>query len=236
MDTKVKSKDPVGALTLSVMSEATYYNRWLFSQIRPFLLSPVVEVGAGIGNFLPWFIESGLKVTAVDYNLKYLDQIKKVYNIDTCLFDLQQTSTPQRLYQKFDSAVSLNVLEHIPNISQAMNNIYSMLKSGGVAVILVPSFNLAYNRLDRNLGHVKRYSIPEINSIAKRSGFKIVKSYYINPLGLMGWIVSGLILRKESLSSGPVKLFDIVSRPFLALERFIHPPIGISLITILKKP
>ncbi len=227
--------DPIGEQTLSVMSQASHYNYWLFSQVRPFLSSPLVEVGAGIGNFLPLFTASGLQTTAVDYNSEYLAKIKKEYDVDTCQFDLQKVSVPQVLYQKFNSAVSLNVLEHIPNISQAMKNIYSMLKPGGTAVILVPSFNLAYNKFDKGLGHVKRYSIPEINNLAKKAGFTIQKSYYINPLGLLGWIVFGLVSPKDTFSENPVKIFDYISRPFLFLERFIHPPVGISLITVLKK-
>ena len=228
--------DPVGKKTLDVMSHATYYNRWLFSQIVPYLKSPLVEVGSGTGNFLPMYIQSGLKTTAIDFNSEYLKIIKSNYGIDTYQFDLQKSQVPQILYKKFNSAVSLNVLEHIPNITQAMKNIFDMLAPSGTAFILVPSTPWAYNRLDKNLGHVKRYTIPQINSIAKRAGFQVIKSYYINPLGLIGWLVSGFILRNDNLRAGPVKLFDIISRPFLFLETFIHPPIGLSLITILKKP
>ncbi|MEK9200629.1 MAG: class I SAM-dependent methyltransferase, partial [Patescibacteria group bacterium] len=227
--------DPVGKKTLDVMSHATYYNRWLFSQIVPYLKSPVVEVGAGTGNFLSFLVGHGFKTTAIDQHLEYLKSIQKTHSVEVYEFDLQKSILPSGLYKKFNSAISLNVLEHIPNISQAMKNIFDMLAPSGTAFILVPSTPWAYNRLDKNLGHVKRYTIPQINSIAKRAGFQVIKSYYINPLGLIGWIVSGLIMRNNNLTSGSVKLFDIISRPFLFIEKFVHPPLGLSLITILKK-
>ncbi|TSC88378.1 MAG: type 12 methyltransferase [Microgenomates group bacterium Gr01-1014_16] len=229
--------DPVGEQTLEIMNQAEYYNQWLYSLIRPWISGKVAEAGVGTGNFLNFFKRDNISITAIDINPSYLHQIARTHpKEDIFQFDLQSSILPARLRSKFDTVVTLNVLEHVPKISQAIKNIYAMLKPGGKAIILVPAFNFAYSSLDKNLGHVKRYSIGQINGLTRREGFQEIKSFYINPAGLIGWFIIGKILKKGSIPLMSVKFFDIAFRPILWLERRVHFPIGLSLIIIVQKP
>ncbi|MBI2008200.1 class I SAM-dependent methyltransferase [Candidatus Amesbacteria bacterium] len=229
--------DPVGQRTLEVMSRAEYYNSWLYSLIHPWLKGNLAEVGAGVGNFLGLFLRDGFAVTAIDKNSVYLRQISRTYpKVTTFQLDLESPTVPIGFLNHFDTVVSLNVLEHVPNISQAIKNIYAMLKPGGTAIILVPAFNFAYSSLDKNLGHVKRYSITQINNLTAQVCFQKIKSFYINPAGLIGWFIIGKVFQRVSIPLMSVRFFDTAFRPFLWLERYIHFPIGLSLITIVQKP
>lgn len=227
--------DPVGAKTLDIMSKAKNYNRWLFNQIRPWLTSPVAEVGAGTGTFTKMMSDSGLIVTAIDQNLQYLINIKKDDpNISTLEIDMGKT-IPSGLRSRFSSVIALNVIEHITNDGQAIANIYSMLKPSGRFVMLVPAHMWAYGTLDKNLGHVRRYDSPSLIQLLKSAGFKILQKNYTNTLGLLGWLINGIIFRRSIIPESQLKIFDFIFSPFLFLEKYLPSPIGLSLLVVAQK-
>ncbi|KKU80296.1 MAG: Glycosyl transferase family 2 [Candidatus Amesbacteria bacterium GW2011_GWA2_47_70] len=174
--------DPVGAKTLDIMAGAKNYNRWLFGQIRPWLVSPVAEVGAGTGTFVQMMSDLGLAVTAVDYNPQYLKVIQKNHSgISTLEMNLEKP-WPAALRNKFSSVISLNVIEHITDDFQALANIFAMLRPSGRAVILVPAHGWAYGTLDKNLGHVRRYDAKSLTKLLESAGFTVTCVRYLNIL------------------------------------------------------
>src|SRR5690606_677050 len=61
------------------------------------------------------------------------------------------------LLASFDTVFALNVIEHIKDESLAIKNCRSLLKEGGNLIILVPSYQIIYNKFDKDLGHHRRY-------------------------------------------------------------------------------
>ncbi|MDP1743768.1 MAG: class I SAM-dependent methyltransferase [Candidatus Amesbacteria bacterium] len=227
--------DAVGAKTLDIMAGAKNYNRWLFDQIRPWLASPVAEVGAGTGTFTKMISDLGLAVTAIDYNHQYLKVIEKNHlGISTLEMNLEKP-WPQALRDKFSSVIALNVIEHIANASQALANIFAMLRPSGRVIILVPAHRWAYGALDKNLGHVCRYTKIGLKNLLEQSGFKVINMRYINPLGLIGWWLTGKIFNQKQIKSSQIKLFDYLSKPILLLEKYIPMPFGLSIFCIAQK-
>lgn len=230
-------QDQYGQSTLETMANARRYNDWLYGLISPWIKGVVGDVGAGIGNFLQMYKKDNFSVTAIDYNDSYLKKIRDSHpEVKTFLFDLQSKSTPAGLLSSFDSVVSLNVLEHVPDISKALENIKSMLKPQGNAIILVPAFNFAYSSLDKNLGHIKRYTKKDLRYLINRAGLKEITSFYTNPIGLVGWFVFGKILKFPTIPKKSVSIFDWIFSPVLFIEKVIHPPFGLSLILVAQKP
>ncbi|KKU03542.1 MAG: Glycosyl transferase family protein [Candidatus Amesbacteria bacterium GW2011_GWB1_47_26] len=228
--------DPVGAKTLDIMAGAKNYNRWLFGQIRPWLVSPVAEVGAGTGTFVQMMSDLGLAVTAVDYNPQYLKVIQKNHSgISTLEMNLEKP-WPAALRNKFSSVISLNVIEHITDDFQALANIFAMLRPSGRAVILVPAHGWAYGTLDKNLGHVRRYDAKSLTKLLESAGFTVTCVRYLNILGLIGWWVNGVLFRKPTIPTSQLRFFDFISPSFFSLEKYISLPIGLSLLAVARKP
>jgi len=69
----------------------------------------------------------------------------------------------------FDTVICLNVLEHVPDETAALTNIFDALRPGGRAIILVPRGKWLYSSLDRVLGHVKRYTSKELSAAMTRA-------------------------------------------------------------------
>ncbi len=72
----------------------------------------------------------------------------------------------------FDSVVCLNVVEHVKDDLGALRNIFSALKPGGRAVILVPQDQKAYGTLDEVLGHYRRYSEAQLRERMEDGGIR----------------------------------------------------------------
>ena len=102
--------------------------------------------------------------------------------------------------------------------------------------MLVPAKKFAFNKLDKNLGHYRRYEKQELKEKLENAGFKLETLEYFNMLGLLSWVVRNAISKNHNqLKPSQVKIFDLV----VPLLRIIEPkkglPIGISLIAVATK-
>lgn len=229
-------KDPVGEQTLEVMSQATYYNDWLYLAIKPFVVDNIVDIGAGKGMFAAKLKSDFSTVAVADYNKAYLQDIKETLpGVSTYFLDLESKKPQLTFKKKFNCAVVINVLEHLSDIQYGLGNISKLLLSGGVVIILVPAFQFAYNSIDKGLGHYCRYNISALNAELSRAGFKPVFSRYLNFWGLWGWIISGKLMASKKIPAWQVKIFDLFSRPWLAMEKLIPFPMGLSVLSVATK-
>lgn len=228
------TRDLIGHATLDVMEGAKKYNAWILNIIRPFLKNPIAEVGSGTGTFTRRLSDLGYEVVALDYNPEYIKLTEKITK--SFQLNLQSNVLPIGLSSRFNSAIALNVLEHLSRDYQAVRNVYSMLKSGGIFVVLVPAHMFAYGTLDKNLGHVRRYTQASLSNLLAPAGFRIISCKYFNFLGILGWWLSSRIFKKQTISKWQITFFEKVSGPILKLESWIRPPIGLSVLCIAQKP
>ena len=114
----------------------------------------VLEIGAGIGTLTSQFIPREFYL-ASDINPSYLSYLRgysigkpylRVRHIDAGL-----SGDFTGLEEKFDTALMVNVLEHVPDEQVALHNLRSSLMPGGRAVILVPQHPALYGALDEAL-------------------------------------------------------------------------------------
>ncbi len=222
--------DIVGKKTLEVMSQAVFYNKWLFKQIGPWVKGDILEVGAGIGNFTELLKEKG-RVTALDFNKDYIKILKKMLGGRAGFGDIEKGKYFFK-NGKFDAIICMNVLEHIKNDEKALKNMFNLLKKGGRLILLVPAHSFAYSGLDHDLGHFRRYNRNMVERKMKMAGFKIEKAFYLNVFGLLGWWFNGKVLRKRNILSGQLKIFDTIAQPILKIEEKMRPPFGLSVVTV----
>jgi SAM-dependent methyltransferase len=227
--------------TLAVLSDADRYNRWIFDKIKPYLGRRVVEIGSGIGNFTGTLAaDESTHVIATDTSPTYLqrlcDRFEQPGRLTTEVWDLNHLPN-ERIRESSDAAVCLNVLEHIEDDMRAMRNIYAALAPGGCLIALVPAHSWLYGTLDVNLGHVRRYSKGELREKLERTGFTVERTLWLNAFGMLGWFASGRILKRPSLPSGQVKIFELIVPIARLLDGVVTPFVGgLSLICVARKP
>jgi SAM-dependent methyltransferase len=217
------------------METAAWYNKWLFSLIKPFIEGDILEAGGGIGNFTRMLATCG-NVVSIDNNKDYVKKLKQIGNrrITAGFGDIDKGEYFFR-NKKFNTVVCLNVLEHIEEDTKVLANMYKLIKSGGKLILLVPAHKGLYGRLDRELGHFRRYSKERISRKLRDSGFVIQSLRYLNMVGAVGWYLNSRVLKKKILPKNQLALFDQLSRPLLLLERSIEPPFGLSIFTVAEK-
>jgi len=103
-------------------------------------------------------------------------------------------------------------------------------------LLLVPAKKGAYTRLDKELGHFRRYEKDELLEKLKKSGYEVENVHFFNFVGLISWYVRDKVKRKNiNLKPYHIRMFDSIV-PFLrAIESHIKPPLGISLIVVARK-
>jgi hypothetical protein len=89
-----------------------------------------------------------------------------------------------------------------------LRNIHSVLKPGGRAIVLVPHGQEIFGTLDVALGHFRRYSHEELKGKMEQVGFRVERILDFNRISRPPWYVSGRILKRTTLGSGQMKVFD----------------------------
>ena len=227
-----------GVSTLEVLVEAKNYNKWISHEIQFHLVPPVLEIGAGTGNLTASSLKiKPLHVTDKDPGLvKHLKE-KYIKEKDVFVWLLDIAKNPPDKFKSFFSTIfAVNVLEHIKDDKKALKNIGKMLKKDGELVLLVPAKKFAFTKLDRELGHYRRYEKRELVMKLEKTGYRVEKIYFFNIVGLISWYFRDKV-KRENINLKPyhIAIFDKIV-PFLrSIETRIRPPVGISLIVIAKK-
>jgi len=223
--------------TLSAMTN--YYN-WLADTIIPYSGQRVLDVGVANGNLSNFFLDKEF-LMGLDISEDYLKIVRKRFagktNFKTVLADASDTQAMADLKKyKFDTAITMNVLEHIEDDQKAMKNVYQILEPGAHFLIIVPAMNFLYAILDYEGGHFRRYTKTELGSKLRNAGFKIIKMHYINFPGAVGWYFNYVLLKKKLFAKGTFKLYNNLVPIFRAVESIIKFPFGMSVIAIAQKP
>lgn len=227
--------DQLGQETLESMSLALWYNNWTLRQFESFLKGQILEVGSGIGNFTSKLTEYG-HVTAIDINDHYLKYLKQLGYRD---LEMGEGNIEKGRYfftgRRFNTIVCLNVLEHIADDTQALKNLYHLLKKEGHLVLLVPTNPHLFGEIDKSIGHYRRYDKGQLVARLKATGFEIIRSRRINFLGGIGWWFSGKVLKSKTVKPSSIQIFNLIAPLALAVENLFEPPIGTSVLVIAKR-
>ncbi|MFT3826436.1 MAG: class I SAM-dependent methyltransferase [Chitinophagaceae bacterium] len=236
--------DPTGLQTLERFEKAGNFNQWLFETIVPYCKGHVLETGSGIGNISHFFLEQQFKLTVSDLRNEYLvllqqkfshfHNLEGIRSIDLVAPDFDTKYAAQ--LQHYDTLVALNVIEHIEDAEQAIQNCKKLLRPGGHLVILVPAWQFLYNPFDEELGHYRRYTARSLRRLLQSQQLEVIHQQYFNAAGIPGWFVNGTILRKRLIPSTQLQIFNKLIPAMRLLDTITFHAIGLSVIGIARKP
>ncbi len=214
------------------------YDSWLIEELSPFLGQRIIEVGCGLGNLLKHFIDRDL-VIGIENSSETVAEVKRKFadfgNVSIYEYSIVDPSVLALQEMRFDSAVSLNVFEHIYDDELAMHHTALLLNPNGYFVLIVPAHQWLYGTMDSSIGHYRRYTKALAKEKLEKTGFRIVHQKYLNTLGAIGWFVNGRLLRQTVPPSGQLRMFNKIVPILKVAERAFPPPFGISLITVAQR-
>ena len=223
-----------------IMDGAVNYRRWLFEQVEPFLGRRIFEIGAGIGAFTEVLLDRELVVCLEIHQQAVAELGRRVgdqANVVIRQGDIADPAVCSLAAYDCDTAVGVNVLEHVADEEAALANIEGVIAPGGRLVLIVPALPSIMGSVDRALGHHRRYSAGRLRALLTGRGYVIERLYHLNLIGIMGWFWNNRVIKRGAESPGQIGFFDRLIVPWLSrMERLTPPPVGLSLVCVARLP
>lgn len=146
----------------------------------------------------------------------------------------------------FGTVTALDVVEHMSDDLGILQEMYRVLRPGGLLLLTVPAYQFLWSKHDVLNHHQRRYRRRGMRSLVTRAGFEIEKLSYYNTL-LFPAAVARKSLMRFNDKEGSASHLDEVAGPVNALLRRIliaeRPlvqrwdfPFGASLICAARRP
>jgi len=237
MDIKDKKTEDALHHGLDNNIELKNYNRWIYENMQEAVGKKVMEIGCGMGAMIDFAAAKGRKITGVDIDDYFVEYSRNKYKDDSDIKIVKSDCMAlDGKFKKgsFDSIIIINVLEHIEFEDKALRIMNNMLFKGGKLAVFVPAFRSIYGRLDKSVGHYRRYTKETLRKVLEHNGFEIEKIYYMNFIGFFGWYFNAKLF--ERMPEKQSVFFDKYIVPVeKIIEKLIKPPIGQSIVAIAVK-
>jgi 2-polyprenyl-3-methyl-5-hydroxy-6-metoxy-1,4-benzoquinol methylase len=235
-EASVTAGQPVALQIQSRLASAENYNRWIYAQIVPYLGKRILDVGCGIGNITEYYVDREI-VVGVDVVSEELIVARERFagrNFEAHHMDVSSPSLLQFEDKKLDTAVCLNVLEHIEDDVHALRNMASTLVPGGRICLLVPVNKWLFGPMDAIDHHFRRYTKAELNAKLSEAGLVVEHQNYFNMLGIAAWFLTNRVFRRSMAAPVQYSVYDSLVPMLSWIEKVVPPPAGLSLVTICR--
>ena len=219
----------------------------------------VLDLGCGAGRHTFESLRRGADVVALDQNAEDLRGIEVMVAAMVDAGEVMAPAGPVTLRadalalpfpdDSFDRVIASEILEHIPEDSSAIAEIFRVLRPGGLVAVSVPrrwpeqicwALSDAYHEVDG--GHVRIYHGDRLLAALEAAGLQPLGSHHAHALHSPYWWLRCAcgVQRENALTHGYHRLlvWDLTRRPWLTrtAERLLNPVLGKSLVLYLRKP
>jgi SAM-dependent methyltransferase len=225
---------------LEVLADMPNYYAWIMSWFGPYVRGRVVEYGAGTGTFSQYLRPQADSLTLIEPSVNLQAALREKFPDDPSV-EIGAITLEEHVTQTgsgaVDTVVLVNVLEHIENDAWALSELSRIVAPGGCILIFVPALSLLMSKLDKLLGHFRRYYLVELKERLQRAGIDIVTCRYFDLPGIVPWFVVNKLLGSSSFNPTLVRLYDRAIVPLArGAEAVIRPPLGKNLVAIGRLP
>lgn len=220
----------------AALNEARNYRAALAREFNPHLRGKVLEVGAGIGQMTLAFraLPDVSEIVAVEPDARFHKGFT-TSNPEVRLVRGVVADVPERT--GWDGIVSVNVLEHIEHDDAELKAWAGLLRERhGRVCIFVPARPEIYAPIDKDFGHFRRYTRPELREKLELAGFTVEKLVYFNFTGYFAWWLNFRVRGQRTFGIGSVRFYDRFVFPWVhwSESRVCRPPIGQSLLAVAR--
>ncbi len=220
----------------------------------------VLDMGCGAGRHAFALYRRGAHVVALDLDEAELEAVAGMFEAMRDEGEAPAGARAQAVRgsayalpfedEVFDGVVAAEVLEHLPQDSQAMAELFRVLRPGGLIAVTVPrwgpelvcwALSSAYHEVEG--GHVRIYRGSELRRRLTAAGLTPLGSHHTHGLHAPYWWLKcavGVDDAEHPLVRAYHRLlvWDMMRAPWLTrtLERVLDPLVGKSLVLYLRKP
>jgi predicted SAM-dependent methyltransferase len=190
-----------GKDNLNVMNLAINYNNYIFKWLNVKQYTNILDFGAGNGEYCNRINIDTIVAIELDNYLRSKLTCKSYENLSK-IKDLS-----------IDLIYTLNVLEHIENDLNIVKKLVGKLNNNGIIKILVPAKMELYSKMDKKVGHFRRYEKNELIKLINQSNLELIEYRYFD---FLGYFIS--LLYKYIDNSG-----EINTRNLIIYDKIIFP-------------
>jgi len=140
----------------------------------------LLEIGSYLGIFLDQIRTDGWDVTGLEIDKSALNYCRSKYGLNIIEGTLDRACLPEK---EFDAVVLLHVIEHMPDPSKDLNEIYRIIKQGGILVVETPRFDSLlfkiFKHRERSIrncdGHIYFFTVPQLRQLLEKANFEIIR-------------------------------------------------------------
>lgn len=218
----------------AALNQARNYRLALLRDFHLYLRGNVLEVGAGVGQITSHLMQTPeiTNLFSIEPDPAFCTRLRAQFPNHNLL---QGTVGDLKSDNEWNAILSINVLEHIEMDGEELSAYHHLLlPTQGALCLLVPARPEIYAQIDKDFGHFRRYTRPELRQKLEAAGFQLIKFRYYNFVGYLAWYLNFCLLKKRHFDVASVRLFDRAIFPMVhSIEsRICPPPIGQSLIAI----
>jgi SAM-dependent methyltransferase len=235
-------------LELPTIEALVNYHAWIYHEIQPFLGDRLTEIGGGLGTFSDLLIRHHV-LGQPNRTIEVLEPAKDLFAQLRNKCQARYKGLLQKAHLRltngvftprvntFDTAIMINVLEHIEDDRDLIGKIYSSIQPGGTLAVFSPALPFLYSPLDRRVGHFRRYRKNDLSAIIEGAGFSLEKVQYMDTLGVIPWYLINVLAGSCSFNPLLAKIYDRAVIPITRwMEHYFGAPIGKNVLVVGRKP
>lgn len=148
----------------TISSDNPLHQRLLkpYYEISESIFGDILEVGCGEGRGIQLLVPKVNSYTGIDKIKELISKLKEKY-ANLTFHSINIPPFEGISSDQFDYVVAFQVIEHIKNDRLFLEEIYRVLKPGGMAYITTPNVNFS---LTRNPWHVREYTAEQLKELS----------------------------------------------------------------------
>lgn len=225
---------------LEVLCALPRYYGWIYDYFEPHLNGAGAEFGPGLGTNSARILPKLATLDLIEPSPNLVSKLRERFAGDERVRIIADgiegfvETSPGQIY---DTIVLINVLEHVLDDAAAVRSFYRLLRPGGHLLLFVPAVPILFSRLDKLLGHYRRYSLVHLTLIVTKANFEIRVGRYFDILGVFPWFLINTLGRATRFNPYLAWIYDSAGVPLTRLLESLMPPLfGKNICLVAQKP
>lgn len=225
---------------LEVLADCPQYYRWIADAMTPYVRGCGIEYGPGKGTISKLVLPHMFQLSLVEPSPNLCQELENTFadNAEVSVYcERLETHVVSQPDASVDTVVMVNVLEHVEEDFQTLQELQRIIVPGGHLLLFVPALQWLMSDLDLLHGHYRRYHRKPLEKMCRKAGFEILSCRYWDVPGVFAWGLINTIGGSVHFNPRMVGIYDRYIVPVArCVESVVAPPLGKNLLLIAQRP